>query len=347
MARALVFVAAATWTASAFVTPANRLSAAPARVAHAPVAAPQMLLGLGRRTAKPLVATNAEAAASEKKSPLAFMSGVDVPLLLYFFFWYLGNYYYNISNKFALKAAGGALGYPMTISTLQLGVGSLYAMFLWMAPDARPFPKVTPKDLVKLVPVAFCSAGAHAGSVFALSAGAVSFGQIVKAAEPAFAAVVGTLLYGKTISLAKWLCLIPVIGGVCLASLKELDFAMSALVAASAANVFAAFKGNENAKVMAAPGLKDRIGSVGNQFAITTIMSFLISLPLIAIRGESLAGFAQLWKTNPVVRFNVLASGPRTGASRRFRAGLRRASREDGVPTPRTSAENVSPKLAR
>ena len=83
MARALVFVAAATWTASAFVTPANRLSAAPARVAHAPVAAPQMLLGLGRRTAKPLVATNAEAAASEKKSPLAFMSGVDVPLLLY------------------------------------------------------------------------------------------------------------------------------------------------------------------------------------------------------------------------------------------------------------------------
>lgn len=216
-----------------------------------------------------------------------------------------------------------------------------------MAPDARPFPKVTPKDLVKLVPVAFCSAGAHAGSVFALSAGAVSFGQIVKAAEPAFAAVVGTLLYGKAISLAKWLCLIPVIGGVCLASLKELDFAMSALVAASAANVFAAFKGNENAKVMAAPGLKDRIGSVGNQFAITTIMSFLISLPLIAIRGESLAGFAQLWKTNPVVRFNVLASGPRTGASRRFRAGLRRASREDGVPTPPTSAENVSPKLAR
>jgi len=39
--------------------------------------------------------------------------------------------------------------------------------------------------------------------VFALSAGAVSFGQIVKAAEPAFAAGIGTLFYGKKVSVAK------------------------------------------------------------------------------------------------------------------------------------------------
>merc|ERR1711968_391697 len=79
------------------------------------------------------------------------------------------GYYYNISNKTALKAAGGALGYPMTISTLQLGVGSLYALFLWAAPDARSFPKVNTKDIIALLPVAFCAAGAHAGSVFAPS----------------------------------------------------------------------------------------------------------------------------------------------------------------------------------
>ena len=41
-----------------------------------------------------------------------------------------------------------------------------------------------------------------------------------QAAEPAFAAVVSTLIYGKSISLAKWLCLIPVIGGVILASVR-------------------------------------------------------------------------------------------------------------------------------
>eukprot|EP00965_Chrysotila_dentata_P067759 2242141-Pleurochrysis_carterae.AAC.4 len=51
--------------------------------------------------------------------------------------------------------------------------------------------------------------------------------QIVKASEPAFAALLGVTLYGKTVSQAKWLCLIPVIGGVCLASIKELDFSVA------------------------------------------------------------------------------------------------------------------------
>ena len=39
----------------------------------------------------------------------------------------------NISNKMALKAAGGAAGFPLTIATLQLGVGMIYALFLWAA----------------------------------------------------------------------------------------------------------------------------------------------------------------------------------------------------------------------
>lgn len=116
---------------------------------------------------------------------------------------YLGNYYYNITNKMALKAAGGSTGFPLTIATLQLGVGCIYALFLWAAPDARNFPKITLEDLKNMIPVAFCAAAAHSFSVFALSAGAVSFGQIVKAAEPAFAAVLGVSLYGKKISKGK------------------------------------------------------------------------------------------------------------------------------------------------
>lgn len=73
--------------------------------------------------------------------------GIDVPLLAYFGLWYLGNYYYNITNKLALKAVGGASGFPLTISTLQLGIGSLYGLFLWLAPDAREKPKITLDDV--------------------------------------------------------------------------------------------------------------------------------------------------------------------------------------------------------
>ena len=94
-------------------------------------------------------------------------------------------------------------------------------------------------------------------------------------------------VYGRPISKAKWLCLIPVIGGVIIASLKELDFAVSALIAACSANLFAAFKGNENKKLMETKGLKDRLGTVGNQFAVTQIMAFIMSLPLLYLTEGS------------------------------------------------------------
>merc|ERR1711892_487687 len=139
---------------------------------------------------------------------------------------------------------------------------------------------------------------------FAQSAGAVSFAMIVEAAEPAFAAIVGTLFYGKTISSTKWAMLVPVIGGVILASVKELDFAWAALITASLANLFAAFKGNENKKLMDTPGIRDRPGGVGNQFAITTILSFLI-----AKEGAKFGQFVDLLKTNPVVSSNLITSG--------------------------------------
>jgi len=238
------------------------------------------------------------------------LGGVDIPLMMYFLFWYVGNYYYNITNKLALKAAGGSAGFPMTISALQLAVGACYGTFLWLAPDARKKPSVTVDDVFKMLPVAFCFMGAHSASVFALSAGSVSFGQIVKAAEPAFAAVLSQFVYKKPVSRAKWMCLPVIIGGVVLASVKELDFAMGALISACIANLFAAFKGNENKKLMDTEGLKDRMGSVGNQFALTTILGFLMSIPVVLLReGSRLGEFVDVFKTSPALSANLIASG--------------------------------------
>jgi len=236
--------------------------------------------------------------------------GIDFALLAYFAGWYLGNYYYTLNNKYALKAAGGATGFPVTIGFLQMLIGSVYALFLWTAPDARPLPAVTMEDLTKILPVAGCAAGAHLSSIFSMNLGAVSFAQIVKAAEPAFAALLGVTLYGKTISKAKWLCLIPVIGGVCLASIKELDFSVAALFAACVANLFAAFRSNENKKLMETPGLKDRIGSTGNQFAISTILGMLSLLPFfLFFEGSRFGEFMTLFKESSVLRNNLITSG--------------------------------------
>jgi len=254
-------------------------------------------------------AASDSSALSTRGGGSSLTSSLDVPLLCYFALWYLGNYYYNISNKLALKATGGAGGFPLTISALQLGIGSLYGLFLWLAPDARDKPKITLDDVIKMLPVAFCYAGAHSASVFSFSAGSVSFGQIVKAAEPAFAAVLSQFVYNKPVSKAKWWCLPIVIGGVILASVNELDFAWAALISACIANMFAAVKGNENKKLMETEGLKERLGCVGNQFAITSILGFLLSIPFVAMReGSRFGEFVEAFKTVPALKNNLIAS---------------------------------------
>eukprot|EP00962_Isochrysis_galbana_P023167 scaffold6963_cov110-Isochrysis_galbana.AAC.5 len=237
--------------------------------------------------------------------------GIDYQLILYFLGWYVGNYFYTLNNKLALTASGGAKdGFPVTIGFLQMVIGTIYALFAWTAPDMRPLPNVTPKDLLDVLPVAACAAGAHLSSILSMNLGAVSFAQIVKASEPAFAAAIGVGLYGKTLSMNKWLCLIPVIGGVCLASLKELDFSVWALLAACVANVLAAFRSNENKKLMDTPGLRDRIGSTGNQFALSTILGTISLLPFwLVFEAKRFGTFVELFKSSKALSSNLITSG--------------------------------------
>ena len=105
---------------------------------------------------------------------------MDIALLVYLAAWYGANYYYNIYNKLMGKSGGGT-EFVFTLAWAQMAIGSIYAIFLWAAPEARPAPKTTFSQLLKLAPLGFFAAAAHAGAVFSLSAGAVSFAQIVKA----------------------------------------------------------------------------------------------------------------------------------------------------------------------
>jgi len=239
---------------------------------------------------------------------------VDLGLVVYMAAWYAGNYYYNIFNKKAAKASGGA-EFAFTLATIQLVVGSLYAIFLWVAPEARARPKLTFAQMLKVGPLGFAAAAAHAGAVYSMSAGAVSFGQIVKAAEPAFAAAVGYAFYNSTISKAKMICLIPIIGGIWIASVEELDFAWGALAAASVANVASAFRGQENKTVMKTYG--SSIGSVGNAYAITTLWATILIVPMIFISGEyaKFNEFKAIWEaggkkgSDGNLVFNTIMSG--------------------------------------
>jgi len=271
---------------------------------------PALRLRGGIRSEGAIVARPAHAPKGELRADSGMIGGIDVGLIVCLAGWYLGNYYYTLNNKYALKAAGGATGFPVTVGFLQFLIGSVYALFLWAAPDARAFPAVSMDDVKKIMPVAACAAGAHLSSIFSMNLGAVSFAQIVKAAEPAFAALLGVTLYGQSVSSAKWLCLIPVIGGVGLASIADLDFSVLALLAACVANLFAAFRSNENKKLMETAGLTERIGSTGNQFAISTLLGAVVLLPIWLMTEASRMGdFMEIFKTSDVLRSNTLTSG--------------------------------------
>mmetsp|Transcript_38039 Transcript_38039/g.92456 ORF Transcript_38039/g.92456 Transcript_38039/m.92456 type:complete len:370 (+) Transcript_38039:22-1131(+) len=281
----------------------------------------------------------------------------SLALLLFFVFWYVGNIYYNEYNKIALDAVGGKHGgLTMTVSTMQLGVCSVYALVLWIVglnpiklcglqlPEKMKLPKLTASDLVKTLPVGFCSAAAHSAGVFCLGADPL-FGQIVKAGEPVLAAAVNTFFYGKPPSFKKFICLWFIVGGVAFASLKKneegaykLKFDQTALVFGMIGNTFAAFKGSENKKLMTTDGLyvvasvpcpshgacrlptrnhsiaarhrKERYAGVANQFAVTEVLAFLISVPvMIATEGAKWDVFWTTLKTDRNLQIGLAVSG--------------------------------------
>ena len=226
-------------TASAFMVaplPATRAAAS----VRAPVMAPTMprLAKLG-----PLMqdasadSTEAEAAAAPAEAPASDMTETLVTGG-FFGLWYLFNIGYNIYNKKALNA----LPIPYTMATLQLFVGIPYVCALWLT-GLRKAPKLSVDNVKTLIPVSLGHLGTHIGAVVSLGAGAVSFTHIIKASEPVVSAALSFVLLGAVSSWQTYLTLLPIVGGVALASLKELSFTWVGFIAAMGSNVCSALRG--------------------------------------------------------------------------------------------------------
>ena len=131
--------------------------------------------------------------------------------------WYAGNTLYNVYNK----KATNMIHAHWFVASAQLTVGIAWSLIMW-GTGIRKAPNLTAKDISNCIPIGLCACLAHCGSVLASAVGAVSFAQIVKACEPAFAAVVGVLIPPVDIKPFLAYCmLIPIVGGVGLACVKE------------------------------------------------------------------------------------------------------------------------------
>lgn len=139
---------------------------------------------------------------AKAKAPATFIDSIwneNTKLSFYLLVWYAGNILYNIYNKKACNALGknshGGSNLHWALSAVQLLVGVIAVIPLWLS-GIRKAPKLTLDNWKELAPVGLFTSLAHAFSVLALGAGAVSFGQIVKAGEPVFAAATNAVLLG-------------------------------------------------------------------------------------------------------------------------------------------------------
>jgi len=203
------------------------------------------------------------------------------------FAWYAGNTLYNIYNK----KATNMIHSHWFVACAQLVVGIVWSAIMWGS-GMRKAPNLTAADISSCIPIGLAACIAHAGSVLAMGSGSVSFAQIVKACEPAFAAVVGLIIPPMDVKPFLAYCmLIPIVGGVGLACIKEgkgVEINYTAFGWASIANLAAALKGKLGGSVTKSlKGDKSKNMDAANVYAVMNIISFLCTVPMVVVAEMS------------------------------------------------------------
>merc|ERR1719389_1204997 len=138
------------------------------------------------------------------------------------------------------------------MTVVSLFVGIPWVLMLW-ATGIRKAPKIDLAGWKVLLPIGAAHALGHAGAVISLGAGAVSFAQTVKAAEPVFTCILSYFVLGTLFKWPVYASLLPIVAGVSLASLKELSFTWKALWGSLASNIAFASRAVLSKKTMNNP----------------------------------------------------------------------------------------------
>jgi len=231
-------------------------------------------------------AASEAAAAGEKEEEAGGME--KFKLYIYIGLWYLFNIGYNIYNKKSLIA----YPFPWACALWQMAFGWCIFVPLWLL-GIRKAPKLTVQEAITLSPSAFGHLATHVGAVIAFFAGAVSFGHIVKASEPVVSSVLNFLFAGEVCAWPVYAALLPIIGGVGLASASEMSFNWLCFGAAMGSNIGSASRAVYSKKVMAGGKIGKNMDS-SNVYAVLTIMATFMLIPIsFAMEGPSamLKGF--------------------------------------------------------
>ncbi|KAK1322598.1 hypothetical protein QJS10_CPA03g00365 [Acorus calamus] len=185
--------------------------------------------------------------------------------------WYLFNIYFNIYNKQVLKV----FPFPVTITTAQFAIGTVLVMFMWTF-NLYKRPKISSSQLVAILPLAIVHTLGNLFTNMSLGKVAVSFTHTIKAMEPFFSVVLSAMFLGEFPTIWVVLSLLPIVGGVGLASLTEASFNWAGFWSAMASNVT-----NQSRNVLSKKFMVKKEESLDNitLFSIITIMSLFLLIP--------------------------------------------------------------------
>ncbi|KAF2315905.1 hypothetical protein GH714_040700 [Hevea brasiliensis] len=151
---------------------------------------------------------------------------------LLFGLWYLFNIYFNIYNKQILKV----YPYPVTVTVVQFAVGTVLVILMWTF-NLYKRPKISGAQLAAIVPLAMVHTLGNLFTNMSLGKVAVSFTHTIKAMEPFFSVILSAMFLGELPTIWVVGSLLPIVGGVALASATEASFNWAGFWSAMASNL--------------------------------------------------------------------------------------------------------------
>jgi solute carrier family 35 protein E1 len=227
---------------------------------------------------------SADSASASSGNPLEsfFAKNPQLETVCYFALWYWLNIQFNIINKQIYNY----FPFPWFVSAVHLAVGLLIMTFFWTTRLVK-YEKPDKEFLKAVTLPSFLHAFGHCLTNVSFAAVAVSLTHTIKTLEPVFSAAGSFLVNGTVYAFPVYLALLPIIGGVALASATELSFSWLGFSTAMASNV--AF----SARAIFSKKLMSRMSPL-NLYNFVTIVSLLFCIPFVfAFEGSTLAAGIQ------------------------------------------------------
>ncbi|KAI5311357.1 PREDICTED: phosphoenolpyruvate/phosphate [Prunus dulcis] len=215
------------------------------------------------------VRATAESAEESSESSSMFKT---LELGALFGLWYLFNIYFNIYNKQVLKVFPN----PVTVTGIQFAVGTVLVLLMWGL-NLYKKPKVSGAQLAAILPLAVVHTLGNLFTNMSLGKVAVSFTHTIKASEPFFSVILSAMFLGEIPTPWVVASLIPIVGGVGLASVTEASFNWAGFWSAMASNLT-----NQSRNVLSKKVMVKKEANMDNitLFSIITVMSFFLLTPV-------------------------------------------------------------------